>query len=302
MTDVMAHKTLLTLNRKSAARSDVRDALKALQKELDIDVWVPWNGKQFRKIMKRAVKNGVTRIVGAGGDGTANAVANAVLRFPPEAGLSMGLVPLGTANDFARAFGDSGVDLEHSIRVAATAEAEPIDVGVINDAHFVNVASGGFGAMITATTPVEIKRRLGGLAYTLAGLARLSEMAPVKARIAVDGGAAFDAEISALIVGNSRYAGGGFDVAPLADVTDGLLDLAILSRESVQGAIRLLDGINQNDPTEAFVQRFQCQSAVIETAAPFHMNLDGEPMVSQSFKIAVKPMALRFAPPQPNAQ
>ncbi len=297
MTCVM--KTLLTLNGKSAARPDLREVLKSLQDELDLAVWVPWNGAQFMKILKDEVEAGVTRVVGAGGDGTANAVANALMRFPPEAGLSMGLVPLGTANDFARAFGDDGSDLAHSIRVACTEEASPIDVGVINGEHFVNVASGGFGAMITATTPVEVKRRLGGLAYTLSGLARMSEMQPTTARISVDGGPAFSAEISALIIGNSRFAGGGFDVAPQADLTDGLLDLGVLSRESVQlGAASVMDRINEGDPAEAFLQRFQCQTVLIETDRPFHMNLDGEPMIAQRFEISLKPRALHFAPPR----
>lgn len=295
MTDVMTHKTLLILNGKSAARADVWEALMSLQQDLDLDVWVPWNGAQFLQILKRAVADGVTRVVGAGGDGTANAVCNALMQFPVDAGLSMGLVPLGTANDFARAFGDNGDDLLHSIRVAATEKATPIDVGVINGEHFVNVASGGFGAMITSTTPADVKRRLGGLAYTLTGLTRLSELHPTKARISVDGDDTFDAEITALIVGNSRFAGGGFDVAPLADVTDGLLDLAFLSKESLQGgAGSMLDRIGEGDPAGAFLQRFQCGTAVIETETPFHMNLDGEPMVAERFEISVKPQALQF--------
>lgn len=300
MTGVMTHKTLLTLNGKSAARPDVREAFMSLQKDLDLEVWVPWSGAQFLQILERAVTDGVTRVVGAGGDGTANAVCNALMQFPADAGLSMGLVPLGTANDFARAFGDSGNDLRHSIRVAVTEDARSIDVGVINGQHFVNVASGGFGAMITATTPVDVKRRLGGLAYTLSGLARISELHPTKAQISVDGSDMFETEITALIVGNSRFAGGGFDVAPLADVTDGLLDLAVVSRESLQkGAVTLLERAKGDASTEAFLQRFQCTSAVIETEEPFHMNLDGEPMVSTRFEVAVKPLALRFVPPRP---
>ncbi|WP_283427273.1 YegS/Rv2252/BmrU family lipid kinase [Shimia sagamensis] len=295
----MTHKTLLTLNGKSAARADVREALMSLQQDLDIDVWVPWNGAQFMQILERAVADGVTRVVGAGGDGTANAVCNALMQFPRDAGLSMGLVPLGTANDFARAFGDAGDDLLHSIRVAATEDATPIDVGVINGEHFVNVASGGFGAMITSTTPADVKRRLGGLAYTLSGLTRLSELHPTKARISVAGDDSFDAEITALIVGNSRFAGGGFDVAPLADVTDGLLDLALLSKESFQGgAGSMLDLVGDDDPTEAFLQRYQCSSAIIETETPFHMNLDGEPMVADRFEVSVKPQALQFVLPR----
>ncbi|MCV6825928.1 MULTISPECIES: YegS/Rv2252/BmrU family lipid kinase [Halocynthiibacter] len=297
----MSQKTLLLLNRKSAARPDVREVLKSIQKDLDIEVWVPWSRKQLRKILRRAVKGGTKRVIAAGGDGTLNKVTNALLSCSAGVEVSLGLVPLGTANDFARAYGDFGRKLGHSIRIAATGEASPIDVGRINGTHFVNVASGGFGAMITATTPQEVKRRLGGLAYTLSGLVRISELQPAHASISIDGRPAVPTAVTALVIANSRYAGGGFDVAPAASVSDGLLDLGLLSTESLQTVSTGFAGfLESKDPASTIVNRSQVKSAVLKTEKPFHLNLDGEPMVETKFEIDVLPGRLLFVAPAPN--
>lgn len=81
-----------------------------------------------------------------------------MMRVGAKTDASLGLVPLGTANDFARSFGDDATDIGRSIRRAVTGAPEAIDVGVVNGEIFVNAASGGFGAMITATTPLELKK------------------------------------------------------------------------------------------------------------------------------------------------
>ncbi|SFK91869.1 lipid kinase YegS [Shimia haliotis] len=294
----MCAKSLLLLNRKSAVRSDVRSIVKSLQKEFELDVWVPWSGKQTRKLIKQAIKGGTTRVIGAGGDGTVNAVANAILRMGVADSVDMGLVPLGTANDFARAFGDDGSDPESSLRRAITGESKAIDLGRINGEVFVNVASGGYGAMITATTDVEIKRRLGGIAYTLTGISRLSELAPTKAKVTLDDGEVRDLDLTIMAIGNSRFAGGGFDVTPLADVSDGKLDFAMLAPPGlVEGQPDLISIFERDDPTEAFMFRAQFEKALIETNTPYHINLDGEPMVDTRFEVDILPGALRLVPP-----
>lgn len=294
----MAKRTLLVLNRKSAARPDLRSAVRPLEKELGIRVCIPWSGKDLRKTLREAVSDGVTRVIAGGGDGTLNSVADAVLKLKSRSPVSLGLVPLGTANDFARSYGDKGLDLATSVRVAASEDAQPIDVGYINGSPFVNVASGGFGAMITATTPKEMKKRLGGLAYTLFGLARLSDAKSVPAKISIDEKDPYDVSISAIAIANSRYAGGGFDVAPEANISDGLLDLSVLSTERLMPENlpfgRLPDF---SDPEEGVVQRSRLRSMVLETSQPFHMNLDGEPMIDQRFEVSIKPKALNFVFP-----
>jgi len=126
---MMTDKTVLILHRKSANEPAVKEAL----------------------------KRGAMRIIAGGGDGTINAVTNALVgKGKSRPDVTLGICPLGTANDFARGCGLPTDDLTECLRIACTKKGRKIDVGVLNGRSFVNVASAGFGAEITATTPVEI--------------------------------------------------------------------------------------------------------------------------------------------------
>ena len=100
----MPEKNYLILHRKSANRPEVKAAVKAVRKTgVDLRVIVPFNKKEKPRVVKEALERGAQRIVAGGGDGTINAVANSLigdgLRKP---GTILGILPLGTANDFAR--------------------------------------------------------------------------------------------------------------------------------------------------------------------------------------------------------
>ena len=97
-----------------------------------------------------------------------------------------------------------------------------------------------------------------------------------------------------MAVGNNRFAGGGFEVAPKADLQDGLLDVAVLSAgdkpDLRAAAAELADPFNSNN---RFLRYHQAGAFTIETDRPLHMNLDGEPVVDTRFDFATHPGALR---------
>lgn len=291
----MSHHSLLILNRKSGSNPETRKVVKAVESEADLEVRIPWSKKQMRKDIERAVERGCRRIIAGGGDGTINTVVNVVLKADLAGEVSFGVMPLGTANDLARSFGDTADDIAASLRRAVAGAALATDVGRVNGTHFVNVASGGFGAMITATTPSEMKQQLGGLAYSLHGLSRLSELRPQRCRVALDGGAAFDIELRLLAVGNSRFAGGGFDVTPEARMDDGVLDLAaICLGRSRHPGLLVRELMNPTSPENEVLVYRTFQQCVLDMEEPFHMNLDGEPTQADRFEIEVLPAAIRM--------
>jgi YegS/Rv2252/BmrU family lipid kinase len=104
------------------------------------------------------LKAGATRIIAGGGDGTINDVVNALINRKGIARATLGILPLGTANDFARGFGLPVDDLGKALEVACTGAPRKIDVGKANDRLFLNVVSGGFGAEVTATTPQDMRK------------------------------------------------------------------------------------------------------------------------------------------------
>jgi YegS/Rv2252/BmrU family lipid kinase len=169
----------------------------------------------------------------AAGDGTINEVVNGVLQADPSPRTAVAAAPYGTANDFATACGIPTDDTMAALQLAAGGEARPIDVGKVNDRFFINVASGGFGAEVTASTPIEMKKALGGAAYSIRGPVTAVKMTPYQGKLVTPEGEERGSMI-VMAVGNGLQCGGGFQMTPKALLDDGLLELN-LDGEPVQG-------------------------------------------------------------------
>lgn len=281
---------VLLLHRKSANRPDVKAAVKAVRAQgIDLLVRIPWNKKDKIKLVRELLKRGHRRLVAGGGDGTLNAAAEAIMRYrKPDQLVEMGIMPLGTANDLAHGLGLPCDDLHACLQLAATAPAKPMDVGKMNGRHFINVASGGFGAKVTATTPQDIKRHLGGAAYTLNGLIKIWDIQPHSGRLILPGQEPIEGSMLLMAVGNSRLAGGGFEVAPAADPADGKLDLMVVTdamlSEPAQTLAELRDPLN---PANTRAIYLQAPAFRIESDTEVHINLDGEPVTDKVLDFSV---------------
>ena len=110
----------------------------------------------------------VDLVIAAGGDGTLNEVVHGLMDLSTVARPVLGVVPLGTANDFATGCGIPR-DPEEALALCMEGEGVPIDVGKANEHWFLNAATMGFGAEVTANTPPELKTLLGHAAYTVMG-------------------------------------------------------------------------------------------------------------------------------------
>jgi YegS/Rv2252/BmrU family lipid kinase len=165
------------------------------------------------------------RVIVAGGDGSigraAEAAANA--RAP------LGVVPVGTANDFARALGLPD-DPAQATELAATGERRKcLDLGRVGRRPFVNAASTGLSP-VAARKADGLKRFLGPLSYTVGALRAGLFAHPVEAHVAVDGRTAFEGRAWQLIVGLTGAFGGGAEVD--SDPADGRLDLVAIEARS----------------------------------------------------------------------
>ena len=294
----MTEKICLVLHRKSANEEAVKAAVKTVRKEgVDLQVLVPWNKKDKPRIVRELLKKSTGRVIAGGGDGTINAVVNALVgkgRERPTA--ILGILPLGTANDFARGCGLPSNDLTECLRIACTRAGRPTDVGKMNKRYFINVASAGFGAEITATTPIQMKKALGGGAYTLMGLAKVLRASPYTGRLLVPGEEPVSGEMMFMAVGNNRYAGGGFEVASQSSIDDGLLDLAVLRSGQTFNPATLAAEIK--DPTNeenTSIYYRQLPEFTIESDQKLHCNLDGEPVLKRRLKFSVLPRYLDVA-------
>lgn len=282
-------KALLILHGKQALNTEVRTAVEARRAQgWQLDVRVTWEAGDAQRLVNEALAAGYPTLIAGGGDGTLRDVAEAMALAKTSA--SLVLLPLGTANDFARA---AGVALEPQAALALLDEpAQPIDLGEVDGQVFLNMATGGFGSNVTANTSEELKRVLGGAAYFLTGLTRFAEVRSSFGRFA---GPDFqwEGEFLALGIGNGRQAGGGHLLCPQAQVNDGLLDVCIVpAATDVVGTLGTLlsGGINglQSVAVSARVPWLE-----VEAPEGLDLNLDGEPMESRQLRFVALPAALR---------
>jgi lipid kinase YegS len=287
----------LILHAKAAGDPAVREAVEWLRQQgAAVDVRVTWEAGQAALFAKEAAERGVEIVVAGGGDGTINEVVQGLLsggeKIP-----ALAVLPLGTANDFARSLGLPLGEPRAALEVAAARQFSYIDVGLVNSRPFVNVASGGLGAEITQRTPEAMKNLLGGAAYSLTGLLAAPGLAPYDCRLTIEG-QTLDLAITTLAVGNGRHAGGGFDVAPRAELDDGLLDLVIVPAVPFADLPKLVGELFQPAAVEnQHILYQQLATFELQFATDFPINLDGESIAAKDYHFSLLPRHLQACRP-----
>ena len=282
----------LILNGKSAGDDEVRAAVIALRDAgVRLDVRVTWEGGDAERYVAEAISDGVDTVIAGGGDGTLSEVATTLAHRDESSDVlpSLGLLPLGTANDFASA---CGIPMEPAaaLRLVRDSAAVPMDLLKLDangETHWAaNLASGGFGTEVTTETNEGLKKMLGGLAYVLTGLSKLGRIEPQTARLHAPG-FEWEGEFIALGIGNGRQAGGGQALCPEALIDDGVLDLTVVP--PLDGELLATLGTALAEGKDAALDRVAVRRALpwveIEAAQPLTLNLDGEPVQAIRFRI-----------------
>jgi diacylglycerol kinase family enzyme len=211
------------------------------------------------------------RFVAAGGDGTIAPVAAAA----GAAGVPLGVIPAGTANNFARA-AELPTDLEQACRLAARGERlRDMELGRAGELPFVNLASAGL-APVAARRAARWKRLLGPTAYAVGAAAAAVTTSPLDYVVSGDGGTRLKGRAWQVMVAVSGAFGTGLKVEP-ADTGDGQLDLVVVEAgpriRLLASGYRLRSGqvVGQPGVSHARAPSFDLQ---VPPGAPF--NVDGE--------------------------
>ena len=289
-----SRRVQLVLNGKAAGNDALRIAVVG-QREVGhrIEVRVTWEKGDAQRFASEASE--VDLLIAAGGDGTLNEVVHGLMDLSMDTRPVLGVVPLGTANDFATGCGIPR-EPETALALCLEGEAVPIDVGKANEHWFLNAASVGFGAEITATTSPELKRLLGQAAYTVMGAILAMNVHHYHGRLILP-----DREITGsgpvAIVGNGRQTGGGFQVAPRAFIDDGLLDVLVVRNIPATAALTAARELQQLSPDGEYINYWQTPWAEVHTEEAIPVNLDGEPMQFSSVRYEAVPKAIRLIVP-----
>jgi diacylglycerol kinase (ATP) len=240
--------------------------------------------------------DGAHAVVIAGGDGSLNAAAPALVKT----GLPLGIIPAGTANDLARTLG-LPEDMEAAADVIAAGHRRNIDLGDVNGHPFFNVASLGLSADLARQLTKETKRRFGRLGYAITALKVLTNARPFRAMIVSSDGAVRVKTLQ-IAVGNGRYYGGGMAVEHSAEIDDSHLDLYSLEIGRVWKLLAMAyDFRKGRHGLWQEVRASRDTAFEIRTRRPRPINADGELVTFTPARFNVLPRAVTvFVPETPS--
>jgi YegS/Rv2252/BmrU family lipid kinase len=233
------------------------------------------SGAALAETLDRVIADEPDLLVVGGGDGSVGCAAARVAGT----GTTLGVLPLGTANDFARTLGLPS-DVSSACATLAGGDVVDVDLGRLDGRCFLNVASVGLSVGVTEALSPRMKRWLGPLAYPVATLRAYRRHRPFTARLHFPDGDHETLELDDLLqvaVGNGRHYGGGNAVSPTAGIDDHLLDVYVIVRgrfrEHVDIARLLKDGSFVHHDRVVHVTT---RAVRLETEPALPVNLDGE--------------------------
>jgi lipid kinase YegS len=261
-----------------------------------------FEGGDARRFAREAAGRGAELVVAAGGDGTINEVVNGLNDWAEAEGRDemprLGVVPLGTANDFAGGL-HVPKDPEEALLVGVRGTGYPVDLATVNGRCFLNVSTGGFGAEATDEASDELKRMLGPIAYVFTGVKKFVTLHPSTARFTSGGETLHDGDFLIFAVGNARRTGGGVRLTSEADLSDGLLDLCVVEgmthMEFVRIAPQLRAGNHVEHPKVIYKQ---VRSVTVESKDELSVNVDGEPISARRFEYRMVPRQITVMAPE----
>jgi diacylglycerol kinase (ATP) len=236
-----------------------------------------------------------------GGDGSVSSVVD----FLAHHDVILGLLPLGTANDFARTLGIPA-DVEKACETIAGGKIVDVDLGLAGDNFYVNVASVGLSVGVTQALSPRLKRRIGALAYPTAAIRAFLGHEPFSAKLTFPDGDHEPVEYERLLqvaVGNGRFYGGGMVVAPQSGIDDRSLDIYAIE----MGRHRDLFGVARYLKSGDFIRNdsvghFRTERVRLETDPELPVNVDGEVVTRTPQDFSVAHNALKvLVPPESTA-
>lgn len=226
-------------------------------------------------------------VILGGGDGTISSSVD----FLAGRETVLGLLPLGTANDFARTLGIP-TDLDRACETIASGKLVDIDLGLAGDNYYVNLASVGLSAGVTKALTSRLKRVAGSAAYPLAAIKAFLTHEPFRARLTFPDGDHEPVEHERLLqvaVGNGRFYGGGMVVSPGSGIDDSTLDVYAIRLGRHRDLLGVVRYLKSGDFVRGeSVSHYETSRVLVETEPHLPVNVDGELVAQtpQEFSVA----------------
>lgn len=290
--------------RAAGRRTELERALQSLG--LPFELYLTHTPDAASHLARQAIEQGYERLVVVGGDGTLNQVSNAMMNNQAGDNIALGLVPVGTGNDFIKSLENLRAnDIGGAVAHLASSSTRQIDIGQVQlvragtqqpiTRYFLNNLALGIDAVVAANA--QQVPLLTGLPAYLAGAAQALSSYRIHPMTVRFNGSELRQGLLLATVANGRCQGGGFWLTPSAQLDDGLLDLCLVERlpayQIVPYMLRALRGTHTG---LARVHIAQARRITVEYSAPTLVITDGEVIATdaQHLEVAVLPCALQI--------
>jgi diacylglycerol kinase (ATP) len=300
---VEAVKKVVQNSRRRALEAAVHD----LSRRFEVEYYAETSREAIEERAAQVVRDGVTTVVAAGGDGTVNAVVNGMIGSGRSLeGVRLGVLPTGTGNVVAF---NMGIPREWrpACKVIRKGHTRRIDLGVaragqgrkMETRHFLLMAGIGYDAKVIEDTSLRLKYVLRDFAYALKTLENVVRHQGTQITLKLDGHRTY-ADIAWLVmVGNAASYAWNIKITPHARLDDGLLDVCLMPFEnkviSVQQALQILTGQHID---RGIAKYWQVQSLRVESSPNVPIQLDGDEWNSTPVELSLLPGALEVLVPE----
>lgn len=280
----------------SAPHAAERAVTRLHRRGVDVVAIAGTDADHARRLVEGALDKGMDALVVVGGDG----IVSLALQVLARTDIPLGIIPAGTGNDHARAFGIPTANPESAADVVVDGVVDTVDLGRIRgadgtDRWFGTVMAAGFDSLVTDRTN-RMSWPHGRMRYNLAMLAELSKLRLLPFRLTVDG-EELTTELTLAAFGNTRSYGGGMLICPDADPADGLLDVTMVASASRGRLIRLFPTVFKGTHVHLDEVRTARARTVTVECAGINAYADGEYVCPLPVEVSAVPDALRVLTP-----
>ena len=270
-------------------------------KGVSYDVFMPESLEQSCDYIRRmAEERGDEEVIfyACGGDGTVCQTVAEVMRLPDRKGISVGVVPIGTGNDFVRVFENK----EQFLSPEAQLEGRGIAIDLIrcNDAYSINMINIGFDSEV-ASKKEELGRKPylpGKMGYILGLVICLIKKPGVAMRISADGGPYEHKKLLLTTLANGRFCGGGFHSNPVACLNDGQIDMMEIQNVTRCRFLTLVGsykkGTHLCEKNKKIVRGYKAKQVHMIFDTPMHVSVDGEIRTLEEATVSLETQALKL--------
>jgi len=286
--------TIVILNPTAGSPEHIRSWQQRIESLAgDCPIRVTLHSGEAEALTRHAVKEGFTRIVAAGGDGTVTQVANGLAG----SNATLGVLPMGSVNVFAMELGLPLHSLQRCWEIIQDASARLVDLPSANGKYFVQLGGVGLDAQVVKETSLAFKRSFGPLSYLISA-AHIAARQPPK--LFIESENAPVEEGSFVLVGNGRLYGGPFPFFKHAIIDDGLFDVVVFTRLGYLEIVKYLqDVVFSSDIKVPEIEYFQTRRLRITSEQDVPLELDGELAGNCPVDFRIREKALRVLAPRP---